>query len=160
SFAKGEDQNILDNVGNVQVVENWATDIYLGPKDELSTQYATFVVEAINHTLFAGGPVITADGTLKYTPIEKAYGDSDIQVYLSDNGTGAYTSGVKSFVISLASLNSQPSFTKGNNVTVLEDSGLNRISDWATDINKGHPYESAQSIEFKITATNAGIFSV
>ncbi|MBF0449686.1 MAG: carboxypeptidase regulatory-like domain-containing protein, partial [Candidatus Magnetomorum sp.] len=160
SFTAGDNQVVVANIGNVQTVEKWATEIYLGPADELAVQSATFFVEAEYPALFAGGPVITADGTLQYTPIEKAYGISEIYVYLSDGGTGAYTSGIETFTIDISSINSPPSFTKGNDITVDEDSGLNRVTDWATAIDKGHVDESAQSIEFLITATNAGIFRV
>jgi PKD repeat protein len=161
SFTKGEDQIKVGNVGHMYEVQNWATEIDLGPADEYASgQFATFVVDAEKDALFAGGPIITSDGTLKYTPIEKAYGVSDVYVYLSDNGTGEYTSGMQTFTIDISSINSQPSFSTGSDITVNEDSGVNLIAGWATNITTGHKDESEQSIEFSITATNAGIFSV
>jgi hypothetical protein len=162
SFTKGEDQIKVGNVGHMYEVQNWATEIDLGPADEYASgQFATFVVDAEKDALFAGGPIITSDGTLKYTPIEKAYGVSEVYVYLSDNGgAGEYTSGIQTFTIDISSINSQPSFSTGSDITVNEDSGVNLIADWATNITTGHKDESEQSIEFSITATNAGIFSV
>ncbi|ETR70550.1 MAG: hypothetical protein OMM_03166 [Candidatus Magnetoglobus multicellularis str. Araruama] len=167
SFTAGGNQVVVGNTGNVQVVENWATNIYLGPPDEEAKQSATFIVEAQKDELFASGPIVTdvteKGGTLKYTPIEKAYGVSVIEVTLSDGGddnNAAETSKMYTFTIDISSVNDPPSFTKGNDITVEEDSNYTCIADWATDITPGHQDEMEQSIEFSITATNAGIFSV
>jgi hypothetical protein len=163
SFTAGGNQVVVGNTGNVQVVENWATNIYLGPSDEVVKQSATFIVEAQKDELFASGPIVTEGGTLKYTPIAKAYGVSVIEVTLSDGGdddNAAETSEMYTFTIDISSINDPPSFTKGNDITVEEDSNYTCIADWATDITPGHQDEMEQSIEFSITATNAGIFSV
>jgi hypothetical protein len=160
SFTAGDNQIVVGNIGNMQIVENWATNIYLGPPDELDEQSAIFIIDVEKTELFESGPIVTSNGTLKYTPIEKAYGVSEIYVTLSDGGDGAYTGGIETFTIDISSINSQPSFSAGNNITALEDSGYNLFAGWATAITTGHKDESEQSIEFSITATNAGIFSV
>ncbi|KPA10601.1 adhesin, partial [Candidatus Magnetomorum sp. HK-1] len=160
SFTAGGNQIVVGNVGNMQIIENWATQIDIGPEDEKNGQSASFIVTVQKDELFENAPIVTSDGTLKYKPIEKAYGVSEVYVYLSDGGTGAYTSGTKTFSIDLSSINSQPGFAVGSDINVSEDSGENYFVDWATSIDTGHVDESEQKIEFSITGTNLGIFRV
>ena len=57
-------------------------------------------------------------------------------------------------------MNDAPSFTKGADVTVLENSGAFSQTGWATAISAGPANESAQTLTFVVTNnTNAALFS-
>ncbi len=56
--------------------------------------------------------------------------------------------------------NDAPSFTKGLDQTVNEDSGLHTVSGWATAISKGPADESTQAVDFIVTNDNNALFSV
>ena len=63
--------------------------------------------------------------------------------------------------ITVNAVNDAPSFTKGADQTVLEDSGAQTVSGWATGISAGPADESGQTVSFTITNnTNAALFSV
>jgi large repetitive protein len=58
-------------------------------------------------------------------------------------------------------VNDAPSFTKGADVSVDEDSGEYTQAGWATAILEGPANESSQDVEFEVTDnTNAALFSV
>ena len=64
---------------------------------------------------------------LTYTPATNAFGTATITVVLKDNGGtangGVDTSAPQTFVINVTPVNQAPSFTKGPDQTVLENSG-------------------------------------
>lgn len=55
--------------------------------------------------------------------------------------------------------NQPPSFTKGPNVTVLEDAGPQTFPNWATAISPGPPAESWQTVSFICSNSNPALFS-
>ena len=63
------------------------------------------------------------------------------------------------FTINVIPINDSPSFTVGDTISVLEDSGLYSQSSWATDINDGDS-ELVQELSFSIISNdNALLFS-
>ena len=69
------------------------------------------------------------------------------------------TSATQTFTITVTPVNAAPSFTKGPDQTVLEDSGPQTVTPWATAISPG-PGEAGQTVTFNVTAnTNAALFS-
>src|SRR5207253_1801429 len=52
-----------------------------------------------------------------------------------------------------------PSFTKGADQTVLEDSGAHTVNGWATGISAG-PNEGGQTVHFNVSNNNNTLFSV
>ena len=63
-------------------------------------------------------------------------------------------------MINVTAVNDAPSFTKGADQTVLEDSGINTIPGWATAISKGGADESGQTLTFVVTNnTNPALFA-
>src|SRR6202011_5659481 len=70
------------------------------------------------------------------------------------------TSPTQTFVIAATQVNDAPSFTKGADQTVPEDSGAQTVNGWATAISAG-PNEGAQTVHFNVTNdTNPGLFTV
>ena len=89
-------------------------------------------------TQFSSQPAISSAGTLSYTPAANANGSATVSVQLHDNGGiangGVDTSGTQTFTITVTPVNDAPSFTKGADQTVLEDSGAKTVAGWATAI--------------------------
>jgi subtilisin family serine protease len=57
--------------------------------------------------------------------------------------------------------NAAPSFTKGANQAVLEDTGAQSVAGWATGLSAGSAYgESAQALNFIVTNSNNTLFAV
>ncbi len=163
SFTKGADPSVLENAG-AQTVPGWATAISAGPADE-SAQTLTFNVTGnTNAALFSVPPAVAPNGTLTFTPAVNAFGSATITLVLMDNGGtangGVDTSAPQTFTITVNNVNQPPSFTKGPDQTVLEDSGAHTINPWATAISPG-PGEGVQTVTFQVTGdTNPGLFSV
>ncbi len=56
-------------------------------------------------------------------------------------------------------VNTAPSFTKGADISVSEDAGLQTIVNWATTISPGQDYESGQTLTFLVSNNNNALFS-
>ena len=57
-------------------------------------------------------------------------------------------------------VNDAPSFVKGADQTVLEDSGPHSVAGWATSISAGPSNESGQTVAFTALNDNNALFSV
>jgi VCBS repeat-containing protein len=152
--------------GNVSSPEDtpynapWATAISAGPADEAG-QTLTFTVVAATPGLFLVQPAIDAAGNLTFTPAANANGSTSVDVTLVDNGGGTNSSGTVSFNITITPVNDAPSFTKGADQTVAEDSGAQTVAGWATAISAGPADEAGQTLTFNVTGnTNPTLFSV
>ncbi len=160
SFVKGANQTVLEDAA-VQSISAWATAISAGPANE-STQTLTFNVSNDNNSLFSVQPAIASNGTLTYTPSANAFGVATVTVTLNDNGGtalgGVDTTAAQVFTITLTQVNDVPSFTKGADQTVSEDTGLHTVSGWATAISAGA--NETQTLTFNVSNDNNALFSV
>src|SRR5262249_30976463 len=100
-------------------------------------------------------------GTLTYTLAPNRFGVATVTVLLKDDGGtangGQDTSAPQTFTITVTSVNDPPSFTKGPDQTVQEDSGFQFVFPWATNISAG-PNEN-DALLFEVTNnTNPGLF--
>ncbi|HON08160.1 MAG TPA: Ig-like domain-containing protein [Verrucomicrobiota bacterium] len=86
-------------------------------------------------------------------------GDYEIKAMAYDNLNQSNESAISTIQVVA---NTAPSFTKGNNISVPEDSGPQIISGWATDIIPGPDYESGQELTFivEVENDNSGLFLV
>ncbi|HEY2322159.1 MAG TPA: tandem-95 repeat protein [Thermoanaerobaculia bacterium] len=163
SFTKGADQTVFEDSGPHSVA-NWATAISAGPADE-SSQTVTFTVTNNNNALFSAQPAVASNGTLTFTTAANANGSATVTVTAHDDGGtangGVDTSAPQTFTITVTAVNDPPSFTKGADVTVLEDSGAYAQAAWATSISAGPPDEADQTVHVNVTNnTNTALFSV
>jgi VCBS repeat-containing protein len=163
SFVKGADQTVLEDA-TAQTVNGWATSLVKGPADEVG-QTLNFIVTNNNNALFSAQPSIDAAGNLTYTPAANANGTATVTVAIHDNGGtangGVDTSATQTFVINVTAVNDVPSFAKGADVTVIEDSGVSTTVGWATALSTGPADEATQTLSFNVTNnSNATLFSV
>ena len=159
SFTKGAEQSVLEDCG-AQTVNAWATSISKGADNE-SGQTITFTVSNNNNGLFSAQPAVSATGVLTYTPAANANGSATVTVSLKDSGDGTNTSASQTFTITVAAVNDAPSFTKGADVTVNEDSGdYSNAAAWATALSNGPSDESGEALDFIVTNSNNSLFSI
>ncbi len=145
-----------------RTLPNAANSMFAGlgePDQVISFQ----VTNNTNPSLFSVGPSISPTGTLTYTPAANAFGSADITVVLKDDGGtangGVDTSAPATFKIQITPVNDVPTFTKGADQTVNEDSGFVTIGNWATGVTAGPANESNQTPSFVVTNnTNPGLF--
>ncbi|MEQ1862852.1 MAG: CARDB domain-containing protein, partial [Chthoniobacteraceae bacterium] len=97
-----------------------------------------------------------ANRTVTVTPMANANGVGTITVTVSD-GVGGTAS--DSFVMTVNALNDPPSFTAGQNVTVLEDAGPQTFGVWAKSISVGPNNESGQAMSFSAMSSDPSLFS-
>ena len=157
-FTQGANQTVDEDCG-AQSVAGWAMEISPGPSDE-SGQALDFLVTNDNAALFNVQPVIDSSGKLTYTPAANANGSATVTVKLHDNGGGADTSAAQTFTITVNPVNDVPSFIKGADVTVGENTGTKTVTGWATSMSTGPAEESGQRFtEFMVTNDNGALFS-
>ena len=164
SFLAGTDQTVLEDSG-AQTVVGWATQISPGPPNESGQNLDFEVQNDTKPALFSVAPAIDpSTGTLTYTPAPDAFGSATIDIALHDDGGtangGNDASAAQAFTITVTQVNDAPSFVAGADQTVLEDSGAQSVSGWATQIDAGAG-ESGQVLDFETTGdTNPSLFSV
>jgi HD-GYP domain-containing protein (c-di-GMP phosphodiesterase class II) len=161
SFVAGGDQSVTED-GGPQSVAGWATQMSPGPASE-SGQTISFRVSSDDPALFSASPAVAPDGTLTYTPAPDANGVADVTVAAQDDGGtaggGADTSAPQSFEITVESVNDAPSFAAGGDQGVLEDSGVQSVAGWATQISAGPADEGGQTISFLVSNDDPALFS-
>jgi hypothetical protein len=161
SFFKGDDQSIIKN-SDLQVVPGWATRMSKGPADE-QNQHLTFIVDTKPEDIFETLPQISPDGTLSYKPARDAHGQALIIVKLQDDGGTAHggndTSAEQDFIISIIWANHAPSFTKGPDIRILEDSPSQTFDQWATNVIPGPKEENSQNVFFILSVEQQQLFA-
>lgn len=161
SFTIGP--NVVVNEDTAYAQSGWAKSIRKGPSNESSQIVAFTVVSNTNPALFSVLPAVTGAGRLTFTPALDASGVATVTLILKDNGGmangGVDTSAPQSFTITVNPSNDAPSFTRGPDATVLEDSGVYTATGWATNILPGPANESTQVVTFTVTGnSNPALF--
>lgn len=161
SFTKGPNIAVLEDAGP-QTFANWATAISPGPPAE-AWQTVSFLCSNSNPALFLVGPAVSTNGTLIFTSAPDAFGSATVTVWAQDNGGtangGQDTSAPQTFTITVTPVNDPPSFTKGPDLTVLEDAGPQTNANWATNLSPGPANETGQSFSFTVTNGNSALFA-
>ena len=162
SFVGGGGVSVNEDSGPYGAA--WASGISAGPADE-SAQTLAFQVSNDNNALFSAQPAVSAVGTVTFTPDANGNGSATVSVFLTDNGGtangGDDTSDTQTFTITVNAVNDEPRFTlpASPNQSVLQDSGLQTVSAFATSISAGAADESAQTLTFNVSNTNNALFS-
>lgn len=101
-------------------------------------------------------------GGLSYRPELNYNGAAALTVTTNDlgaTGTGGAQSDTDEVAITVTAVNDSPSFVKGADIAVDEDSGAASPA-WATAISPGPTDEAGQSVSFLVTADKPELFSV
>ena len=160
AFVKGANVSVLED-GAVHSAPLWATGITPGPANEAG-QSVVFILTTDSPALFEAQPSASPSGELTFKPAANANGVATVSVVLRDDGGtengGANSSASQSFQITIQPVNDPPVFTKGADVTVMEDAGPQVINGWATGISAGPANESSQTLAFLVTTDNVSLF--
>jgi len=120
----------------------------------------TSITATSSNTAVAPDPSVSGSGstrTLTINPVANQFGTTTITVTVSGNNAQSMTD---TFLLTVNSLNDAPSFTKGPDQSVNEDSGAQTVANWATNISPGPEDESSQTVAFQIIGnTNPALFS-
>jgi Big-like domain-containing protein len=159
SFTKGANQNVSEDSGP-QTIPGWATAISPGPDE--AGQTISFVVTSDNKALFSAQPVVSSDGTLRYTPAPNASGVANVSVVAMDTGGtadgGSDTSAPNTFLITIrphADLNDD-SCVDHNNLTILQGQVRVRSTNLKYDLNGDGRVDIADARWLTLHFTNPG----
>ncbi|MGC8742604.1 MAG: tandem-95 repeat protein [Verrucomicrobiia bacterium] len=98
------------------------------------------------------------DTTSPYSISWNAGLPSDVTIYAKAIDSQGSTTDSTSVTLHIVP-NTAPSFTKGSDITVAEDSGTYTEANWATSISPGPSYESGQSVNFIVSNDNNSLFA-
>ncbi len=120
-------------------------------------------------TLALTGTLVTANGTwsitsptnypgyVTFTPTANFYGAVSMTYTVKDFDT--LTSNVGTIYLTILPVNDAPTFSKGTNLSVCENSGVNIVNGWASGMSTGPSNESTQTLTFIVTNDNNSLFS-
>ncbi len=103
----------------------------------------------------------TALDGLAFKPTTNFNGETSIKITTNDQGatgTGGGLLDTDEITIKVTPVNDAPTFIKGNNLSVSEDTAPQTIP-WATRISRGASDESSQSLEFVVDTNNPTLFA-
>jgi VCBS repeat-containing protein len=104
-----------------------------------------------------GTAALVSGGQVQYTPNANFNGTDSFTYTITD---GALTS-TATVSVTVIPVNDVPSFTVGPNQTASEDSGLQTVINWATNMSAGPANESGQALTFQVTSnSNPSLFAV
>jgi len=155
-----ERQATFPNLANTSGNED--TTIVIGFEVSDSGSITSVTASSSNVTLVPNNPAninVTGTGSnrvLTINPAANLSGTSDITVTV--NRTGG--SEGHTFTLTINPVNDVPSFTKGLDQSVNENSGSQTVSNWATNISAGPADESGQTVVFAIGYSNPSLFAV
>ena len=167
TFTRGSDVTVLEDSGAYS--SSWATSISSGPNTTYpDDENVTFVISSVSDSsAFSAGPAISPTGTLTFTPATDYNTGSPstpitMTVTLTDEVTGSVSLPTATLSINITPVNDKPSFTKGADVIVNEDTPYTSPSAWATAISAGPSDESGQALSFNVSvpASDQAAFSV
>lgn len=146
---------------NIAALEDQSTHLDIRDNDEVSFNESV-ITEIVDGPDNGSATIINRDSIL-YIPNADYVGSDAIEYLITDTTAigGRYDNAKTAFVyITVNPVNDAPSFTKGTDAEVNEDSGSQLLSGWATSINTGSTNESTQALSFTVTNNNNALFSV
>ena len=131
-------------------------DNYYGDVDSSPLAYTVQVKDSSGSAASDLASASISGSTLTITSARDKNGTVKLFTTASD---GQYTASAPAFNLVITPVNDSPTFTKGADVTVLEDSGPQMVSSWATGVtNGGWIDESAQVLTFVVSNNNTTLF--
>jgi VCBS repeat-containing protein len=105
----------------------------------------------------AHGTLSGSGASLTYTPSPNYNGPDSFTFKAHD---GQADSNSASVTINVEAVNDPPSFTRGTEQNVTDESGPQLVTAWATAMSAGPPDEASQSLTFQVTSDNGGLFDI
>lgn len=140
---------------NVTVLEDGGPQPAFVLNNDLSPDGTPLSIVGVTQGAF--GSVAFTPTVANYAPTTNYFGADNFNYTISDGGPLTATSTV---TVTVLPVNDAPSFTKGPDQTLPEDSGAQTIPNWASGMSPGPTNEAGQSLAFTLSAGNPGLFSV
>ena len=153
SIVRLEDQTIYEDSSTGII------SFYVGDVEKAAGSLVVTATSSDTDLIPQSGIILGGTGanrTIKLVPLKDQYGTVTITVTVTDGELPA----TDTFIVTILPVDDIPSFTKGSNITVLEDSAASTITGWATNITKGPSNEETQTLEFLVTAADPSLFLV
>ncbi|WP_376690798.1 tandem-95 repeat protein [Wenzhouxiangella sp. EGI_FJ10409] len=162
SFTAGNPPAVDEDAG-AQTVNGWVTSFDPGPNEGGQSVLAYTVSNVSNGALFSTGPTVDTAGNLSYTPAADAFGTSEFDVAVQDDGGtangGTDTSPVQTFTITVNPVDDPP-VAVDDATTLTEDDPATTIDVLANDTDiDGGPISVTgvtQPANGSVAITNAG----
>src|ERR1051325_8380261 len=100
--------------------------------------------------------MLNANGSFTYRPDTNYFGDDSFRYMDNDGITNSLPASVS---IKVVPVNDAPSFTKGADQRINQNSPSQRIANWARNISAGPSNEAYQAVNFIVMNDNYGLFS-
>jgi hypothetical protein len=159
SFMKGADQSIFASAG-AQTVPGWATALSTGPANE-SAQTLDFLVSNNNNAIFAVQPVVSATGTLTYSPKPGVGGTATVTVMAHDNGGtlngGIDTSAAQTFTIKVSVADSTSTTLTSSAATSTFGQSVTLTATVANTTGTGTPTGSVEFFDNQVSIGTAAL---
>ncbi len=127
----------------------YALDLRVGEVVRQSVMAYT-VSNVSNTALFASQPQIDTNGNLTFTPADDVSGTATFDVVVQDDGGtdngGVDTSAIMLATITINGVNDRPTFAASDPVAVLENSGPQTVSGFASGFDPGPADEADQTV--------------
>ncbi len=120
------------------------------------------VTPGIQNTFIVSGEgsyQANALGDVTFTPVANYNGTATTVNYTVNDLLGN-TSNISTISITVTAVNDAPSFIKGQDQTICENSSSHTVNNWATALSAGPTDESSQVLSFTVTNDNNTLFSV
>ena len=161
----------LNPIANQTILENASQQTLnlSGIASGLGESQNLTVTAVSDNPLVVPNPAITyaspnTTAVLKYAPTPFNSGVAHITVTVKDDGgtaNGGIDTVTQTFTVNVLFVNQPPSFVKGADQAVDEDSGLQVVSGWATQISPGPGNgDVGEALNFIVTPDNPNIFAI
>jgi len=148
----------IANVQDLEDAANRVVDLFAAFADteDADNQLTYSVTANTNAALFSTTTVNGTAGSLTLDYAPDAFGSANLTVRATDTG-GLFVE--TTFSVAVAAVNDAPSFVKGANQSVAEDSGAQQVAGWATGISVGPANEVGQTVSFLVSTPSTALFS-
>ena len=166
SFAAGSDVTVNEDSGAYGPTAQTSGFSPGGGADEVGQTVLNYNVANTNAALFLVAPDVDNSGKLTFTPAANANGESTVTISVQDSGGlangGVDTSPNQTFKIIVNAVNDAPSFVKGSDVTVNEDSGAYGPTAQTSGFSPGGGADEVGQtvLNYNVANTNAALFLV
>lgn len=126
---------------------------------DLDGDALTFSIDTVpgNGQVSVVTPINATSASVIYTPNQDYVGDDTFTYVANDGQVNSVPATVS---LTVDPVNDAPSFTKGADESVLEESPAQTVLGWATAILEGPSDESSQTVSFNVSNDNNALFSV
>lgn len=101
----------------------------------------------------------TTTGAVTFTPAANYFGTAIISYLIFDDNAVPLSSNPATITVVVNPVNDIPSFTKGADQTVCENSDIQIVNGWVSAMSPGPANESSQSLSYIVSNTNNSLFS-